>query len=135
MGGQLVQHQRSGASEVDESVLEVPFGVVVPGILAIPLGDFKVMLERLVLVIEIVESAFREFADSCWAALVLISAAVWGAHGRRTLGYQSRCAARVRGCVTCHRDSWHFALLFAYGTKEYSSTEMPTRGRRDVHLL
>ena len=79
MRGQLVQYQRSGASKVDESVLEVPSGVVVPGILARLLGDSKGMLEWLVLVIEIVESAFREFGDSCWAPLVVI--AVWGAHG------------------------------------------------------
>jgi len=34
------------------------------------------MLEGLVLVIEIVESAFREFADGCWTPLLLMTAAV-----------------------------------------------------------
>ena len=77
MRGQLVKRQRSGASEVDESVLEVPSGVVVSGILEIPLGDFNVMLEWFVFIIEIVESAFREFVDSRWVPLVLIRAVVW----------------------------------------------------------
>ena len=84
---QLVQHQRSGASEENESVLEVPSGVVIPSILAILLGDVKVRFEWFLLVIKMVESvcAFCEFSDSCWAPLVLIAAAVWG-HGAHSGG-------------------------------------------------